>query len=536
MAVRIPARILLATSVLLTMSCDTVDKVTQASHEAAQTARTAAREVQGSLDAAQDSIDKYTVLVQSAIDTAVALVEVAKDGTFRIDSLGGKPISEIGSVVVSILGPDHNLAGIVSVANSIGLEIDSLPKGSGATVDLGRITLDRLNRTATLHDTLSRLADSAYRMASNGRPDMGATIAGGGIVDAKAILDRDHDGMPDLFDADADNNSLLDALEDVDTAALALRSLPGSVRRLVRDVRVNTVFLPVAGASPLERQNSYILQLHLQAAGTQPIDSVVIDGPSYLDSCSWRIIAPPGTPGDNRPAGSTRRLSNANTGEGWHAELSSTTGALFRRMRTGDMIVFRVHSGAKVHRAYQTITWLFRETPLLVRYAEKTTTGTRFVAYADSVLAHPPRIGAQPWTPDLHANSNLRLEIDLMRLRLPLRDSTRDSAASLASLAAFLKESRYVLEFWTEGAAGQIANRRVEGPARADGAGDSTGWRFLPLQGKAVVFVPSSLVRSTDAASTGAPTDSVTRYKVDLSMWDRLGNKTSLQIPFRRAP
>lgn len=123
-----------------------------------------------------------------------------------------------------------------------------------------------------------------------------------------------------------------------------------------------------------------------------------------------------------------------------------------------------------------------------------------------------------------------------MRLRLPLRDSTRDSAASLASLAAFLKDNRYVLEFWTEGAKGQIANRRVEGPVRADGSGDSTGWRFLPLQGKAIVFVPASLVKSIDAPSAGAPTDSVTRYKVDLSMWDRLGNKTSLQIPFLRAP
>lgn len=536
MAVQLPRRALLLSSTLLVLSCDTVDKVTDASHEVAQTARTAARQVQGSLDAAQDSIDKYTVLVQSAIDTAVALVQVAKDGSFRLDSLGGKPISEVGSVVVSILGPDNNLAGVVSVANSIGLDIDSLPTGSGTTLDLGRITLDRANRTATLSDTLAKFADSAYRMSSNGRPDMGAAIAGSGMVDAKAILDRDHDGMPDLFDADAENNGILDALEDSDTAALALRSLPGTVRRLVRQVRVNTVFLPVAGASPLERQNAYILQLHLQATGADPIDSVVIDGPSYLDSCAWRIIAPPGTPGDNRPAGTVRRLSNANTGEGWHAELSSTTGALFRRMRPGDMIVFRVHSGAKVHRAYQTITWLFRETPRLIRYAERTSAGTRLVSYADSVMAHPPRPGTLPWTPSISAGSNLRLEIDLMRLRLPLKDSTRDSAASLASLAAFLKDNRHVLEFWTEGARGQIANRRVEGPVRADGAGDSTGWRFLPLQGKAVVFVPASLVKAADAASAGAPTDSVTRYKVDLSMWDRLGNKTSLQIPFLRAP
>jgi hypothetical protein len=536
MAVPLPQRALLLASTLLVLSCDTVDKVTEASHEAAQTARTAAREVQGSLDAAQDSIDKYTVLVQSAIDTAVALVQVAKDGSFRLDSLGGKPISEVGSVVVSILGPDNNLAGVVSVANSIGLDIDSLPTGSGTAVNLGRITLDRANRSASLHDSLTKLADSAYRMASNGRPDMGATVSGGGSVDAKAILDRDHDGMPDLFDADAENNGLLDALEDTDTAALALRSLPGTVRRLVREVRVNTVFLPIAGASPQDRQNSYILQMRLQPTGAGTIDSVVVEGPSYLDSCDWRIIAPPGTIGNNRPAGAVRRLSSSNVREGWHAELSSNTGALFRRMRPGDMLVFRVHSGAKVHRAYQAITWLFRETPRLVRYAEKSSAGTRLVWYVDSVLAHPPRPGSLPWTPSISAGSNLRLEVDLMRLRLPLRDSTRDSAASLASLAAFLKDNRYVLEFWTEGARGQIANRRVEGPVRADGAGDSTGWRFLPLQGKAIVFVPASLVKSTDAPSTGAPTDSVTRYKVDLSMWDRLGNKTSLQIPFLRAP
>jgi hypothetical protein len=57
----------------------------------------------------------------------------------------------------------------------------------------------------------------------------------------------------------------------------------------------------------------------------------------------------------------------------------------------------------------------------------------------------------------------------------------------------------------------------------------------MPAQGKAIVFVPPSLIKDFDGINNGTPTDSVSRYKIDLSMWDRLQNKTSLQILFDRA-
>jgi len=438
--------------------------------------------------------------------------------------------------VMSLIGPDQNLAGVVSVANSIGLDVDSVAANANGILDLGKLSVDLANRSVSLADSLSKHADQAYRMTSNAQADMGATLTAATSTDAAAVLDKDHDGVPDLFDADADNNGILDALDDADSVSLDLRSLPGEVRKFVRNVRLNTVFLPVAGSPQKEREKAYILQMHLQGKGSKIIDSVVVDGPSYLDSCDWKIIAPPGTPGDNRPAGVRRKLSSSNPGEGWHAELSSTTGALYRNMRPGDMIIFRIYSGGKVFRAYQTITWLYRETPRLIQYGEVLANGQkRRIAYTDSVKAHPPAPGVPMWNPALHAGASLRLELDLMKLRMPLRDSTKDSAASLASLGAFLKDNRYSVEFWTEATGKQLTNRPVEGPVRVDAAGDSIGWRFMPAQGKAIVFVPPSLIKDFDGVNNGTPTDSVSRYKIDLSMWDRLQNKTSLQILFDRA-
>ncbi|MEK7394914.1 MAG: hypothetical protein AAB214_20330 [Fibrobacterota bacterium] len=538
---RHPAKFVLSASIaaLYMASCGVADKVTDATDKASDAiaaARTASKEIQGKIDSTTAQVEEYTVLVQSTVDSAMALVKVASDGSFSLDSLGGKSISEIGSIVMSLIGPDQNLAGVVSVANSIGLDIDSVASNTNGILDLGMLTVDLANRSVSLADTLTKLADQAYKISTNAQADLGAVTTIATTTDAAAALDKDHDGVPEIFDADADNNGILDALDDADSMSMELRSLPGEVRKFVRNVRINTVFLPVAGSSQKEREKAYILQLHLQSKGTKTIDSVLIDGPTYLDSCDWRIIAPPGTAGDNRPTGVRRHLASSNPQEGWHAELSSTTGALYRNMRPGDVIAFRIYSGGKVHRAFQTITWVNRETPKLIQFGEVLANGQkRRIAYADSVKAHPPVPGAPSWNPALHAGASLRLELDLMKLRMPLRDSTRDSAASLASLGAFLKDNRYSVEFWTEATGKQLTNRPVEGPVRVDAAGDSVGWRFMPAQGKAIVFVPPSLIKDFDGINNATPTDSVSRYKIDLSMWDRLQNKTSLQILFDRA-
>lgn len=50
------------------------------------------------------------------------------------------------------------------------------------------------------------------------------------------------------------------------------------------------------------------------------------------------------------------------------------------------------------------------------------------------------------------------------------------------------------------------------------------------------ILVPKSYLRTMDNRTESAPQKAVARYKIDLSMWDRLGNKTSLQVLFDRAP
>lgn len=525
----------LTTAAILT-GCGSVEDALEEADKKVSDGLKAARTLEGQLDAVNDSVAKYKVMAQSILDSAAVVVSVGPDGTFRIDSIGGKPIAEVGGVVLSILDGESNLAGVVTAANSIGLDVDSVPSQGDGTLDLGKILLDTARNTATMADSLDKLARPDYSIASNAQADLGAVATSSTVSDPSSPLDRDHDGMPDLFDADAGNNGILDAFEDQDSTAQILRKLPGEVRRFVRETRVNSVFLPVAGAPPLERQRSYLIQLHLRPTGTAPIDSVLIEGPSWLDSCEWKSIAAPGTPGDNRLVGRVRRLSSSNPSEGWHAELQSPTGALFRQVRMGDLISFRVFSQGRSYLAFEPITWLFRETPMLIRYAQTIGGSLQQTAYADSMRLHPPMPGTPPWKPVLATESPLRLEIDLMRLRTPLRNGASDSIAGIASLATFLKDNRYVIEFWTEGATYQLRNRTIEGPVRVDAAGDSVGWRFFPAAGKAVILVPKSYLRTMDNRTESAPLEAVARYKIDLSMWDRLGNKTSLQVLFDRAP
>ena len=183
----------LSAAALLLASCGIADKVTDAADKASDgiaAARTASREIQGKIDATTDKVEGYTVLVQSAIDTAMALVKVTSDGSFSIDSLGGKSISEVGSVVMSLIGPDQNLAGVVSVANSIGLSVDSVAAGAKGILNLGKLTVDLANRSVSLPDSLSKIADRAYHMTSNGQADMGATLAAAATTDAAAIEAR----------------------------------------------------------------------------------------------------------------------------------------------------------------------------------------------------------------------------------------------------------------------------------------------------------------------------------------------------------
>lgn len=516
--------------------CGTVEDALDEADKKVGEGLKAARTIEGQLDAANDSVAKYKVMAQSILDSAAVVVSVGPDGTFQIDSIGGKPIAEVGGVILTILDGESHLAGVVTAANSIGLDVDSVPANGDGSLDLGRILLDTARNAATMADSMDKLARPDYSISTNAQADLGAVASTGSASDPSSPLDRDHDGMPDLFDADAGNNGILDAFEDQDSLAQTLRKLPGEVRRFVRETRVNSVFLPVAGAPPLERQRAYLVQLHLRPTGTAPIDSVLIEGPSWLDSCNWNAIAPPGSVGDNRTVGRVRRLSSTNPAEGWHAELQSPSGALFRRVRTGDLISFRVFSQGRSYLAFEPITWLFRETPSLVLYTQTVGTNTYQIAYGDSMRIHPPAPGTPVWKPALASDGSLRLEIDLMRLRTPLRSGTSDSIAGLASLATFLKDNRYVIEFWTEGATYQLRNRPIEGPVRVDAAGDSLGWRFFPAAGKAVIFVPKSYLRAQDNRTESAPLETVAHYKIDLSMWDRLGNKTSLQVLFDRAP
>lgn len=524
----------LALGSLLAGGCGTVQETLDQADDKISDGLQAARSLEGQIGSVNDSVDKYKILAQAILDSSTVVVGVGPDGTFRIDSIGGKPVAEAGGVILSILDAESNLAGVVTSANSIGLAIDSQPRGEDPAIHLGTILVDTATRSAMLADSLSHLAMPGYTIAANAQADLGAVSIPAASNDANAPLDRDHDGMPDLFDADAGNNGILDALEDGDSLDQMLRRLPGLVREYVMDAHANSVFLPVAGSTPMERQRSYLLQFHVRESGRHPIDSILVEGPKYLDSCQWKIIGAPGTPGNNRPDGMVRHLSNAGTNEGWHAELYSPTGALFRMIRPGDVISFRIFSNGNPYRAFSPVTWVFRETPMLVRYLETIGGSTRSVMYADSLRTHPPIPGGGLWMPSLTPGSSLRLEIDLMRLRTPLRNALGDSTAGIASLQTFLKDDRYEVEFWTEGSSGQFRNRRIAGPVRVDAQGDSVGWRFLPGKGKAVVYVPRSLLRDQDNRVDGDALEPVTRYKLDLSMWDRIGNKTSLQVLFGR--
>ena len=142
----------------------------------------------------------YTVVVHDNAGNKAYTATTESDGSFSVD------IPTDGSYLVSIVN-DGSYAGSV-VFGGTDTEINTAISPT-ANEDLGDITLDTTNNYATTATTSDAIDSTVTATATAGVP-FGAATDGVAVNSAAARddSDSDQDGIPNLFDADEDNNGI----------------------------------------------------------------------------------------------------------------------------------------------------------------------------------------------------------------------------------------------------------------------------------------------------------------------------------------
>lgn len=252
----------------------------------------------GLLKAASD-VTGYSVLILNNGTGEQGIATVAADGTFSTTAVGGS------SYTVNVMDSGNKYIGTLEtgVVASDRVSVGVVTGGDGTTTDFGTIAANTTTGEITSDQTLTtdsnQLAYAANGVIAGGNSGEGSsnyseTLGLTCTLKEADCADYDHDGVPDIFDTDNDNNTYADEIDDqIDLC------VPGDVKLYVVNYPTCTFAscptqfnfpTPEEVSANIARNTQYQLRFEY-TPGTGytigDISEISVTTPSYIDTYGY---------------------------------------------------------------------------------------------------------------------------------------------------------------------------------------------------------------------------------------------------------
>ncbi|MFH1263170.1 MAG: hypothetical protein V1495_06990 [Pseudomonadota bacterium] len=215
------------------------------------------------------------------------ITETAADGTFSMEA------DSESSYIVNFLDGDFRYIGTLVTGNVSEGQVSTAfqTESAGNTTTLGTITADTQTGKIVSDQTLNADSD---QVASVVNEVLAGGTTGDGTTDYSSVVgktctaggadcpDYDHDGVPDIFDTDNNNNSLIDEVDGAGDYCI-----PGTLGLRVTNYPTTTgIYSPDQIDADLANTTNYQVTLELvprEGFSLSDISEVSVTGPSYLD-------------------------------------------------------------------------------------------------------------------------------------------------------------------------------------------------------------------------------------------------------------